>query len=152
MRLKKNFFFCKKIKVQVEMRRENAKSLSEKDITINDGNNDKIELLGCHLGSQKCKKHLVLINKSYNNAGNYLLEKDYLNSISSLKSAYNVASELRDSTCSKCAALFRLTITNSLENINKELAVMTSGIFRKKRYQKSYIESCNALTEFKNRV
>lgn len=133
------------------MKRKNVSQLSGKKEQINNENNNKIELLNCQLSTQKCKKHLSLINKSYINANNYHLEKDYLNSINSLKSAYNKACELKDSSCSKCSEFFRLTITSSLENINKELSGLTTGVFRKKRYQHSYIESCNALNELKNK-
>ncbi len=133
------------------MGKKNLISLNDRDIDFIDSNENKIELLSCQLEVQKCNKHLMAINKRYLNANNYLIEKDYLNSIRSLKSAYNKASELRDSSCSKCVVLFRKTITNSLENINQELSVMTSGVFRKKLYQQSYVESCNALKEFKNR-
>ena len=133
------------------MKRKNVLQLSGKEGKINKENNNKIELLNCQLSTQKCEKHLTLINKSYINASNYHLDKDYLNSINSLKRAYNKACELKDSSCSKCSAFFRLTITNSLENINQELSGLTTGVFRKKRYQHSYIESCNALNELKNK-
>lgn len=120
-----------------------------KDLKNNKEN--RIELLSCQNGTQKCEEHLTIINKCYIIADNYHLEKDYLHSISSLKNAFNKANELKDTSCSKCAELFRSTITNSLENINQELSVMTKGIFRKKRFEQVYLESCNTLKDFKNR-
>jgi len=117
---------------------------------VND-NQNKIELLNCQLESQKCKEHLLVINKSYSNACNFHLEKDYFNSIEALKSAYNKASELQETPCSKCAVLFRSIITQSLENMNEELNKMTSGIFSEKRYKSIYNESCIVLNDFKNK-
>jgi hypothetical protein len=133
------------------MSNKNVFSSSEKDNGYIEGNQNKIELLNCSLESQNCKEHLLIINKSYTNARNFHLEKDYLNSIESLKSAFYKASELKESPCSKCSLFFRFTIMQSLENINKELRDLTSGIFRKKRYQLIYKESCNILNDFKQK-
>lgn len=133
------------------MERKNVFSLSEREVERIDNNQNKIELLNCQLESQKCKDHLSLINTSYCNAYNYHLEKDYLHSIESLKSAFYKASELHETPCSKCAALFQSTITQSLKNINKELYKMTNGVFKRKRFLFSYIESCNALKDFKQK-
>ena len=113
------------------------------------GQQDKIELLNCHLESQKCNPHLTKINKSYVLAHSYHLEKDYFNTIRSLKSAFQIATELSDTTCVHCASFFRATLKESLENINGELKKMSTGLFAKKRYRSSYIESCNVLNDFK---
>lgn len=109
----------------------------------------KIELLSCKAGGHACKEHLRVINQHYSEATFYYSEKDYLNSIKSLKSAFFVADDLTQDSCIKCANLFRSTITDTLVNINSELHSLTSGFFRKKRYYSSYIESCNALNELK---
>lgn len=109
----------------------------------------KIELLTCRAGGHNCKEHLSVINKCYSEANNYHFERDYLNSIESLKSAFFKTTELNQESCVRCAGLFRLTITQSLENINNELQNLTTGLFGKKRYKTSYIASCNVLNEIK---
>lgn len=103
----------------------------------------------CNAGGHNCKEHLKVINQRYSEATFFHSEKDYLNSIKSLKSAFFVTDELTQEKCVGCAALFRSTITQSLQNINSELHDLTTGFFRKKRYHNSYIESCNVLNELK---
>jgi len=115
----------------------------------NKKNNVKIELMVCKAGGHNCKEHLKVINQRYSEATFFHSEKDYLNSIKSLKSAFFVADELTQEKCLGCVALFRSTITQTLQNINNELHNLTTGFFRKKRYQSSYIESCNVLNELK---
>lgn len=115
----------------------------------NKKNNVKIELMVCKSGGHTCKEHLKVINQRYSEATFFHSEKDYLNSIKSLKSAFFITNELTQEKCIGCAALFRSTITQSLQNINSELHNLTSGFFRRKRYQNSYIESCNVLNELK---
>lgn len=152
-----NFIVIKKINPFFTPDFEESR-MKSKNILPNPGKNSninkekKIELLSCQNGVHKCEEHLEVINKSYIDADNHHLEKDYLNSIGSLKEAYNKSCELKDKSCLKCAEFFRSTITNSLENINQELSVMTTGMFGKKRYQKIYAESCNTLEDFKNRI
>jgi hypothetical protein len=109
----------------------------------------KIELVVCQAGGHNCKEHLSLINECYQEAGNYYEEKDYLNSIESLKCAYSKTADLKQESCKNCAKFFRCTITQSLENINNELYTLTTGFFGKKHYQKSYITSCEVLNEIK---
>jgi len=120
--------------------------------TRKDNTKNKIELLNCQSGGRNCKSHLSLINQKYSYAHESLIEKDYKNSINALKDAFYIATEIHESSCLSCAAFFRTTLTESLEKINKELHKMTSGVFKKKRYEPIYIESCNVLEEFKNNI
>jgi hypothetical protein len=120
-------------------------SLSKRD----DVPQNKIELLVCQSGGYKCKEHLSVINECYLEANNYHFEKDYLNSIKSLKRAFFSTTQLNEESCVKCAALFRSTIAQSIENINGELHNMTTGLFRKKRLLPSYKASCEVLDEIK---
>lgn len=113
---------------------------------------DKIELLACNAGTQNCKEHLLIINKCYVEANSFHIEKDYLNSIESLKNAYLMSCDLRHDSCLECANLFRSTIAKSLENINNELHRLTSGIMKNKRYIKSYKESCAVLNDIKKEI
>ncbi len=114
------------------------------------GTQNKIELLNCHLNSPKCKHHLSLINQNYALAHDFLVEKDYFNSINSLKCAFKIATGINDTSCMSCARFFRNTLTESLENISGELKKMSSGLFAKKQYRTVYAEACNVLNEFKS--
>jgi len=109
----------------------------------------KIELLVCQAGGQNCKEHLSIINDCYLDANNYHFEKDYLNSIESLKNAFFKTSELNQETCVKCANLFRSTIRQSLENIHGELHHLTTGLIKNRRYLNCYKKSCAVLNDLK---
>jgi len=109
----------------------------------------KIELLVCQAGGHNCQEHLSVINECYLEANYYHFDKDYLNSIESLKSAFFKTTDLNQESCVNCAKLFRTTITRSLENINGELKNLTSGFLNKKRYHRSYQASCDVLNEIK---
>ncbi len=113
---------------------------------------NKIELLTCNSSSQNCKEHLLIINKCYVEAYGYQLEKDYINSIESLKCAFYRTCDLQEASCINCAHLFRSTITKSLENINEELLKLTSGLIGNKRYFSSYEKSCSVLNDIKNEL
>ncbi len=107
----------------------------------------KIELLGCPFGGSNCKKQLAEINKNYLESARHQQEKNYQRAIELLKDAYYKTHELQKSTCVKCAALFRTTITQTLEDMHKELERMSTGLFRNKRYRDVYIEAGNVLEE-----
>ena len=112
----------------------------------------KFELMVCHAGGYNCREHLSVINECYVEAKNYHFDKDYLNSIESLKYAFFKTADLNQESCLNCAKLFRTTITRSLENINVELKILTSGFLSKKRYHRSYQASCEVLNEIKQSV
>ena len=132
------------------MTEENNLSSTRQSASLPDKkNNVKIELMVCQAGGHNCREHLRVINEHYSEATFYHSEKDYINSIKSLKNAYVITDDLNKESCIRCAALFRSTITDSLQSINKELHNLTSGFFRKKRYITSYVESCNVLNELK---
>lgn len=113
---------------------------------------DKIELLVCNSGSQNCKEHLSVINKCYADAHIFQLEKDYLNSIESLKSAFYKTTNLQEASCLKCADFFRSTIAKSIENINDELQNLTSGLISNKRYLLSYEKSRTVLNDINKAI
>ncbi len=127
----------------------NLSSTRQSALSPEKKNYAKIELMVCQAGGHNCREHLRVINEHYSEATFYHSEKDYINSIKSLKNAYVITDDLKQDSCVRCAALFRSTITDSLQNINKELHNLTTGFFRKKRYINSYVESCNVLNELK---
>lgn len=111
----------------------------------------KIELLDCQFGGEKCKEHLSVVNENYLEFQEYRKGKEYEKSIAALKNAFDKTTELQEDSCLKCAALFRATITESLENIHDELQRMSTGIFKTKRYESSCIEARNVLNEFQEK-
>jgi len=115
-------------------------------------NPNKIELQDCQFGGEKCKEHLSVINENYLKFQEYRHRKDYKESIAALKDAFDKTIELHDDPCLKCAALFRDTITESLENVHDELQGMSTGIFRKKRYEPSRLEARYVLDEFQKEL
>jgi hypothetical protein len=129
------------------MRLNGISSLLKADKNYQPRGESKIELLGCPYGGQNCKTHLALINNNYLESAKYQNEKNYLRAIELLKSAYYTTHELQKTTCTKCASLFRSTITNSMSDIHKELQKMSTGMFRNKRYHDVYVEAGNALRE-----
>ncbi|MDP2335177.1 MAG: hypothetical protein Q8N05_01780 [Bacteroidota bacterium] len=113
---------------------------------------DKIEIVGCPRGGKDCVVHLSAINKSFLASSRTMRNKEYARSIEALKDAFYKTDELQDSSCLKCAELFRSTITQSLENIHVDLQKMTGGLFFRKRYQYSYALATTALEEFKKKI
>ena len=111
---------------------------------------DKIELVSCPNKDMICKEHLAVVNKCYMISEQYRKDKNFNLSIEELKSAFYKTTELNELPCSKCAALFRSTITESLEDIHTELKKMSSGIFGSKRYQPSLLMSESVLKEFES--
>lgn len=111
---------------------------------------DKIQLVSCPRKEMVCKDQLAFVNKLYVEFEQCHIDKNFLQSIEILKNAFYKTSELTEIPCSKCAVLFRSTITESMENIHAELRKMTTGIFGNKRYQYSFLMADKVLTEFKN--
>jgi hypothetical protein len=125
-------------------------SFSASDTEYLNEKQDKIELLSCPRNGIICQEHLVVVNKCYVESEHYRKERDFERSIDTLKSAFYKTTELVESPCSKCASLFRLTITESMENMHNELENITTGFFGKKRYQASYLLAGKVLREFEN--
>jgi hypothetical protein len=134
----------------VKMKKYSHSSLN--DPSNNGSNSNKIELLNCSSGAENCKKHLLVINECYTAANSFHLEKDYYNSIESLRNAFLMTCDLREDSCLQCANLFRTTIANSLENINLELHKLTTGFIPNKRYLKSYKKSCAVLDDIRREI
>jgi hypothetical protein len=77
-------------------------------------------------------------------------EKNYNDSIKSLKVAFNKTNELMEHPCTKCAQNFRQSIVKAMLHIHDELDEMSKGFFGDKNYLPSYLKSVEVLTEFKN--
>jgi hypothetical protein len=129
---------------------KNLFSLVEKDSKYLQENVDKIQIARCPLKEQKCKEHLAIVNNYHAQSSNLFYNKNFQGAITSLKNAYYVTAELNESSCLKCADFFRLTISQSLENIHEDIRRMSSGIFKTNRYQASYKEADKVLNEFKD--
>ena len=102
---------------------------------------EKIELVNCPLKEMLCEVHLTTIYTSFLKSEQYRIEKNFDQSIETLKSAFYKTSELMDHPCTRCAYHYRLNIIESLENIRNELGKMSKGIFGKKRYQSIYLKA-----------
>jgi len=113
-------------------------------------NYNKIEVLNCPLRSIQCKGHLFEVNRCYLDSEQYHKEKNFEQSIETLKSAFLKTTELTDHPCTNCALLFRTVITESMRNIYNELGQMSKGIFGTKRYHLNYLSAEMALKEFEN--
>lgn len=129
------------------MKLNGSSSLLNGDSEPHSSEKNKIELLGCPSGGNNCKNQLAVINKNYAESAKHQNEKNYQKAIELLKSAYYKTNDLQKSSCVKCAALFRTTITKSLEDMHSELERMSTGIFRNKRYYGVYVEAGKALKE-----
>lgn len=113
---------------------------------------DKIELVGCPRVGKECAEHLSAMNKSFLASSKNMRNKEYTRSIEALKSAFYKTNELQESSCIKCAELFRLTSTQSLELIHEDLQKMCTGLFKSKRFQSSYELAGIVLQEFKKEI
>jgi len=114
---------------------------------FNNIGHDKIELLNC---PHNCSCKLVLndINRLFRASEQHQNDKEYQFSIISLKKAFEKTYELTLPVEQECAKLFRVTIIESIEKICQELKRMTSGFFRKGRYNRSFIMTEGTLKEF----
>ena len=108
---------------------------------------DKIEILNCPHSCMNCKSVLTDINRYFSE--NHQINKEYLFSIVTLKKAFETTFALKEPVGKKCAKLYRVKITESLENISQELKRMTNGFFHKGRYENSYLLAEETLKEFK---
>ena len=126
-------------------------SLTEKEGIHVDDRQAKIEMVNCPLDKVLCVEHLSVINKYYGESNEYHLKKDYQRSIEALKLAFNSTYKINNSSCLKCAELFRSTIISSLENIHLDLERMSTGMFKSKRFQSSFILAALVLDEFKKK-
>ena len=111
----------------------------------------KIQMVSCPLDNKLCVENLSAINKYYRESNDYHLKKDYPRSIEALKLAFNLTYEINNSSCLKCAELFRSTIISSLENIHLDLERMTTGLFKSKRFQSSLELATLVLDELKKK-
>lgn len=123
-------------------------SFSEAETEQFYNNQDKIELLSCPRNKMICQEQLSFVNKCYLQSEQSFKDKDFHRSIDTLKNAFYKTTELDELPCAKCAALFRSTIVESVENYHNELERMTSGLFGKKSYISSREKAANVLDEF----
>ena len=126
-------------------------SLTEEEGKYVGDDQAKIEMVNCPLENELCLHQLTTINQYYTESNNSHLSKDYHKSIEALKLAFNCTYEINNSSCIKCAELFRSTIISSLENMHSELQSMTTGWVKYKRHQQSLELASLVLKEFKKK-
>ena len=117
------------------------------DSSFNNGKINKVELVSCPVLMESCKIHLQEFNKSFSDSNNYRIDKDFLRSVDSLKEAFHRTKTLVSHPCSNCAKFYQSTIIESLENIQDELNMMTTGFLGKKHYKVSLLKVNNTLKD-----
>jgi hypothetical protein len=130
--------------------KNNLFSFSAIDSGFLNTDQDKIQIASCPRKETICKEQIAVINKCYAKSEQYYKDKDFERSLEILQCAFNKTSELSEISCSKCAVLFRSTITESVNNIHGELRKMTNGLFRNRRFESSFIMADKVLNELKN--
>ncbi|HKJ79087.1 MAG TPA: hypothetical protein VKA10_06110 [Prolixibacteraceae bacterium] len=125
------------------------KSFSEEPSNQNCASNCKIEILNCPHSLINCHSQVSDINQSYSKSNEHVQFKEYQLSIQTLKSAFKKTYDLKESSCSQCARLFRTTIIDSLEKVHDDLKGMSNSVFRGKRYAGSYVMVQSVLRELK---
>ncbi|HPE75837.1 MAG TPA: hypothetical protein P5210_04095 [Draconibacterium sp.] len=108
-----------------------------------------VELVSCPLREIICNVHLTAINNSLLESEKFRKDKDFDNSIETLKYAFKKSTELLNHPCTNCAQHFRTKISESLENIHDELEKKSKGVFRRKKYKLIYNRSKSLLKEIK---
>lgn len=127
-----------------------SKAKAEHNFSNNSG--EAIHLESCPQNGDNCKAHRAVINECLKNSFDYLLESHYEKSIDELKTAYEKTLDMEQETCAKCAELFRLRITASLEQIQGELQKMTTGFFKSSRHKPSLEHATTVINELKGKV
>jgi hypothetical protein len=107
-----------------------------------------VELVSCPLREMICNVHLTAINNNLIESENFRKEKDFNNSIETLRSAFQKSTELLNHPCTDCAQHFRSKIFESLESITYELEKRSKGIFSRKKINSSYLKANSLLKEF----
>jgi hypothetical protein len=107
-----------------------------------------VELVSCPLREMICNVHLTAINNNLIESEKLRKEKDFNNSIETLRNAFQKSSELLNHPCTSCAQHFRTKIFESLENIHDELEKKSKGVFNGKKNKLIYNRSKSLLKEF----
>jgi|JFJP01.2.fsa_nt_gi hypothetical protein len=123
----------------------------DEDKYLND-NQEYINLESCNFNGLVCKRNRELINNKMHASQNFWRNKNYQLSIDELKEAYRNTTELSQPSCQQCAILFRSVITQSMENIHKDLQKMSTGFFNGNSYKSNYELATNVLKEFKDAI
>jgi len=113
---------------------------------------EAIHLESCPQGGDNCKTHRAVINECLKNSFDCFVNSHYEKSIDELKTAFEQTYDMENETCIKCAELFRLRITSSLEQIQSELQQMTTGFFKSKRHKPSLEYATTVINELKGKA
>jgi len=131
---------------------KNLFKLTVLDTDYLNGGQDKIELIGCKQVFKSCDSVISAINESYKEVEQFRYDKDFFRAINTLKDSFYKTFEIQEKSCQGCSNILRSVISDSLENIHDELKSMSTGIFRTKRFQPSYLLAQETLMEFENAV
>ncbi|MFW6309507.1 MAG: hypothetical protein ACOC1D_00260 [Prolixibacteraceae bacterium] len=109
---------------------------------------EKFELISCPLNGKFCTQIRAKMNQNYADYVDFRSMKNFDQSIQALENAYNQTRKLPESPCSACAAFYRSTITESIEDLHDELKGMAKGIFSTKRFESSREKAEQVLEDF----
>jgi hypothetical protein len=110
---------------------------------------EAIHLESCPENGDNCQAHRAVINECLKNSFNFFLQSHYEQAINELQTAFNQTLDMEQETCAKCAELFRLRITSSLEQIQGELQKMTTGFFKSNRHKPTLEYATRVINELK---
>ena len=120
---------------------------------VETGNKSKIsrnDLLNCPIAEMMCEFHLSVVDTNILESEKLKEEKNYIKSIEKLKSAFAKSTELNNHPCSRCTQSYQMIIIDMLENTQKELSDLTSGIFGNKKHKKTLLYAEDVLRELKS--
>ncbi len=113
---------------------------------------EAIHLESCPQNGDNCQAHRAVINECLKKSFDCFLESHYEKSVNELKTAFEQTLDMEGETCAKCAELFRLRITASLEQIQSELQQMTTGFFKSKQHKPSLEHATTVINELKGKA
>lgn len=111
---------------------------------------EKFELISCPLKGAYCDVLRPELNRKYADSQLYIRNRQFVQAMSELKSAYYKTYDLPGAPCGKCAAFFRSELMDSMENMKDELKRMSSGWFKNNRYKPVYEEVKSSVNELKS--
>lgn len=100
---------------------------------------EKFEMVNCSLQGVYCKSQILPeINRLYDEAEAFRINKEYQRAIELLQMANQKTLELTESPCMQCVLFFQYSIKETLEIMQEDLHAMSKGLFRTTRYQVVY--------------
>ena len=110
---------------------------------------DKFRFVSCSVKGVYCSKILPEINELYANSELARIDKEYQRSAELLQQAYVKTIVLEKPVCAQCVNFFQTSITETVENMQKEVLDMSLGFYHRKYYEQTYARLCGFLKKLK---